>query len=87
MELETDTKSLSNNPYACAIKAKHSYFIGWKSVGYILREIASYVYFLIKEEKGKVFGTVKAPLSLTFSCNEKWVIDTVEEFVENFYSF
>ena len=53
-------------------------------MGYILREIASYVYFLIKEEKGKVFGTVKTPLSLTFSCKEKWVIDTVEE---NFYSF
>lgn len=54
---------------------------------YILRQIARYVYFLIKEEKGKVFGTVKAPLSLTFSCKEKWVTDTVEEFVENFYSF
>ena len=27
------------------------------------------------------------PLSLTFSCKGRWVIDTMKEFVENFYSF
>ena len=33
-ELETDAKSLSTDPYACAIKARHSYFVGWKTVGH-----------------------------------------------------
>ena len=46
VELETDAKSLSTNPYACAIKAKHSFFIGWKTVGHIPREISRYVHFL-----------------------------------------
>ena len=102
MELEEDAKSLSIDLYACPIKAKHSYFIGWKSVGHIPREISCYDYFFLKEENGKVFGTLKVlkykispipsgglevPLSLKFSCKEKWVIDTMEEFVENFYSF
>ena len=32
-------------------------------------------------------GGLEAPRSLTFSCKEKWVIDTTEEFLENFYSF
>ena len=86
VELETDAKSFSTDPYTCTIQAKHSYFIGWKTVGHIPREISRYGYFLIKAEKGKVFGTLKASLLLTFSCKEKWVIDTVEEFVENFYS-
>ena len=37
MELEADAKSISTDPYACAIKAKYSYFIGWKTVVHILR--------------------------------------------------
>ena len=45
VELETDVKSLSTEPYACAIKARHSYFVGWKIVGHIPREISRYVYF------------------------------------------
>ena len=67
-------------------------------MGHIPREISRYVYFFIKEENGKVLGTSKllkfkvspilsggleVPLSLTFSCKEKWVIDTMEEFVES----
>ena len=31
-------------------------------------------------------GRLEVLPSLTFSCKEKWVIDTIEEFVENFYS-
>ena len=102
VELETDAKSLSTDPYACAIKARHSYFVGWKTAGHIPQEISRYVYFFIKEENVKVFGTLKSlkynaspipsgglevPLSLTFSCKEKWVVDTMEEFVQNFYTF
>ena len=29
VELETDAKSLSTALYACAIKTRHSYFVGW----------------------------------------------------------
>ena len=60
MELETDRKSLSTDSYACAIKATHSYFIGWKTVGHIPRELSRYVCFFIKEENEKVFGILKS---------------------------
>ena len=53
VELETDTKSLSNNPYVCAVKAKHFYFINSKTVGHIPQKISCYIYFFIKEEKEK----------------------------------
>ena len=102
VELETDAKSLSTDPYTCAIKARHSYFVGWKTVWHIPREISWYLYFLIKEENVKAFGTLKllkykassilsgrleVPLSLTFSCQEKRVVDTMEELIQNFYTF
>ena len=32
-------------------------------------------------------GGLEVPLSLTFSCNLKWVVDTMEEFIQNFYTF
>ena len=32
-------------------------------------------------------GGLEVPRSLTFSSKKKWVIDTAEEFLENFYSF
>ena len=53
MELETDAKSLSTDPYACAIKARHSHFVSWKTVGHISRELSCYVYLFIKKENGK----------------------------------
>ena len=58
--------------------------------------------FFIKEENGKVFGTLKllkykaslipfggleVPLSLPFSCKEKWIVNTMEKFIQNFYTF
>ena len=45
VELETVTKSLLTDPYACATKARHSYFIGWKTARHIPREISRYIYF------------------------------------------
>ena len=45
VKLETDAKSLSAYPYACAIKARHSYFVGWKTVGHIPREISRYIFY------------------------------------------
>ena len=100
--LETNTTSLSTDPYACAIKTKNPYFIDWKTVGHILREISRYVYFFIKEQNGNVSGTLKSlkykpspipfgglevPLLLKFPAKDKWVVDTMEEFVLNFYSY
>ena len=102
VELKTHAKSLSTDPYMCAIKTRHSYFIGWKTVGHIPREISRYVYFFIKEENGKVFGTVKSlkykaspipsgvlevPLFVIFLCKLKWVVGIMEEFIQNFYTF
>ena len=102
MELKADVKSLSTDPYTSVIKARHSYFVDWKTVGYIPREISGDVYFFNKEEHGKVFGTLKSlkykasptpfeglevPLSLTFSRKEKWVVNTMEKFIQNFYTF
>ena len=32
-------------------------------------------------------GGLEIPLSLKFKCDEKWVLDAIEEFVDNFYSY
>ena len=70
-------------------------------MGHIPREISRYVYFLLKKKmvkflikslKNKVppipSGELEVSLSMTFSCKEKWEINTVmEEFVEYFCSF
>ena len=32
-------------------------------------------------------GGLGVPLSLTFSCKEKWVVDTMDEFIQNIYTF
>ena len=57
---------------------------------HIPREISPYLYFLLKKKyKASPIpsGGLEVPLSLTFSCKEKWVIDTMEEFIQNFYTF
>ena len=84
------------------IKAKHEYVTEWKTVGHIPREISRYVYFFIKQEGGRVYGKLKplkykfspipsggleVPLLLKFESQDKWVKDTMEEFVETFYFF
>ena len=32
-------------------------------------------------------GGLEVPLSLTISCKDKLVVDTMEEFIQNFYTF
>ena len=59
VEVETDPKSIVADPYSSAIKSKHSYFIGCKTVGHIQCEIPRNVYFF-KEEDEKYFGTWKS---------------------------
>ena len=76
------------NLYACAVKVKHKYFDGWKTVGHVPREILRYIYFFINKEGGTISDNVKSlnykllpvpsggievPLQLTFSCPEEWV--------------
>ena len=40
VEIETNPKSIASDPYSCAIKTKHDYFVGWKTVGLIPCEIS-----------------------------------------------
>ena len=101
VEVESNLKSITRDPYSCAIKAKHEYYIGWKTVGHIPRETLRYVYFFIKQEGGRVYEKLKSikykppipaggldvSLLLKFEAQEKWVMDALDEFVENFYSF
>ena len=95
MELETDAKSLSTALYVCAIKARHSYFVSWKTVGHILGETSCYIYFLIKEKNGNAFGTLTSlkykaspiPWRIRTLSEKKGVHDTMEEFIQNFYTF
>ena len=91
-----------NQPIRVCYKSKTFILLRLKNSGkYSVRNLC-YDYFFIKEENGKVFETLKSlkyktspissgglevPLSLTFSCKEKWVVDTMEEFVQNFYTF
>ena len=58
-ELETNTTSLSADPYACAIKTKNPYFNDWKTVGHIPREISRYVYFFHQRRKWERFWNSK----------------------------
>ena len=46
VELETDVKTLSTDPYTCAIKARHSYYVGWKTVG----NLSLCLFFLLKKK-------------------------------------
>ena len=59
-EIKTNQSSIANDRYACALKAKEKYFDGWKTVGYVSREILRYIYFFIKKENGKITGNVKS---------------------------
>ena len=102
VEFETNGSSNKINPYACAIRAKEEYFKGWKTVGYILREILRHVYFFIKSEGGSVNGTVistkyrtspipagglEIPLLLTFSCSKAINFGKMKTFVQTLYNY
>ena len=81
--IETTTKSIASDPYSQAIKTKH--FTGWKSIGHIPCEISQYIYFIIKQESGRAYKTLKSlkyktsqipagvgevPLLFKFDCQE-----------------
>ena len=102
VELETSKSSTDIDPYACAVKAKHSYFNGWKTVGHVPRELSRYIYFFIKEEQGTVDGVLNSlnykpspipagglevPLLLRFSCPNPETIEKLKGFIEDFYTY
>ena len=102
IEIETNQRSISIDPYLCAVKAKHKYFDCWKTVDHVPREFSRYNYFFIKKEGGRVGGNVKSlncklwlipsedlevPLLLTFSCPEKWARNKMKEFINDFYTY
>ena len=39
VEVESNLKSIAHDPYSCAIKARHEYFTGSKTVGHVPRKI------------------------------------------------
>ena len=55
MKLGMYPKSLSTDPYVCATKARHFYFVSWKTVGYISQE--NYVYFLLKNSMKRFWNS------------------------------
>ena len=91
-----------NQPIHMCYKNKAFLHHQLESSGTYLTRNVSPCLFFIKEENEKVFGTLKllkykaspipygrleVPFSLTFSCKEKWFVDTIEEFIQNFYTF
>ena len=87
VEVESSLKSIAHDPYSCAIKAKHEYFKGRKTVGHIPHEISRYVNFFIKQESGRLYGKLKSlkykpslipsgglevPLLLRSESQDKW---------------
>ena len=102
VELETNKSSKKIDPYACVIRAKEEYFKGWKTVGYMPREISRHVYFFIKSGGGSVNGTVistkyrtspipagglEIPLLLTFSCSKTINFEKMKTFVQTLYDY
>ena len=102
MEVETNKKSITVDPYACAIRVKHRFFDTWVTVGHIPREISRHVYFFIKVEGGLVHGHVlitnyrhssipagglEIPLLLTFSASRENIFETMKQFVETLYDY
>ena len=56
VEIESSLKLIAIILKSLLIKAKHEYFIGLKTFGYIPREISRYVCIFIKQEGGRVYG-------------------------------
>ena len=52
-ELETDAKSLLTDPYACVIKARHSYFVSWKKWDIFHEKSLAMFIFLLKKKMEK----------------------------------
>ena len=58
VEIETNQESKKVDPYRCVIKALVGQPPQRKTVGHIPREISKHVFFFLKEENGRIEGTV-----------------------------
>ena len=102
IEIETQMKSKRIDPYCCAIRTMNGSPAKLVTVGHIPREISRHVYFFIKEEGGKVYGSVlskkyrpspipagglEIPLTLNFQSNRYITHTKMIEFVTKLYSY
>lgn len=102
IEIETEMKSKRIDPYCCAVKTLNGSSAKLITVGHIPREISRHVYFFIKEEAGKVYGSVlstnyrpspipagglEIPLTLHFQCNKYITHSKMIGFVTKLYSY
>ena len=102
VEIETNEESKKVVPYSCAIKALVGQPPQLKTVGHIPREISRHVFFFLKEENGRIEGTVHStkyrpspipaggleiPLMLTFKSTRFVTHQKMKEFMTSLYSY
>ena len=102
VEIETNEESKKVDHYSCAIKALVGQSPQLKTVGHITREISRHVFFLLKEENGRIEGTVHStkyrpfpvpaggleiPLMLTFKSTRFVTHQKMKDFMTSLYSY
>ena len=102
VEIETNEESKKVDPYSCAIKALVGQPPQLKTVGHIPREISRHVFFFLKEENGRIEGTVHStkyrpspipaggleiPLMLTFKSKRFVTHQKMKDFMTSLYSY
>ena len=102
VEIETKEESKKVDPYSCAIKARVGQPPQLKTVGHIPREISIHVFFFLKEENGRIEGTVHSttywpspvpaggleiPLMLTFKSTRFVTHQKMKDFMTSLYSY
>ena len=100
IEIENDKKSKEIDPFCCLIRILVNKQI--KIVGHIPREISCHVYVFLKDQRGKIDGTVKSigyrpsptpalgleiPLTLNFICPCYIIHTKMKEFMSTHCSF
>ena len=102
VEIETNEYSKRVDPFCCAIKTLFNSSRKLETVGHIPREVSRHVYFFIKEEGGRVDGSVlstsyrpspipsgglEIPLILTFRSPKFITHQMMKEFMTKLYSY
>ena len=102
VEIETNEESKKVDPYRCVIKALVGQPPQLKTVGHIPREISRHVFFFLKEENGRIEGTVHStkyrpspipaggleiPLMLTFKSTRFVTHQKMKDFMTSLYSY
>ena len=102
VEIETNEESKKVDSYSCAIKALVGQPPQLKIVGHIPREVYRHVFFFLKEENGRIEGTVHStkyrpypipaggleiPLMLTFKSTRFVTHQKMKDFMTSLYSY